>query len=62
MTAMRASNLFATHLPHRDIPVIAPRTKMVSLLDLEVEWDETPAPRGVSAESWSRARGWSSDD
>ena len=59
---MRAHNLFATHLPHRDIPVINPRAKMVSLLDVEVEWDDTPPPRGVRIESWNRARGWSSDD
>ncbi len=59
---MRAHNLFAGNIPHRDIPITTHRAKMVSLVDVEVEWDDTPAPRGVSAESWSRARGWSSDD
>jgi hypothetical protein len=58
---MRAHNLFAG-LPHRDIPIVEPRAKMVSLIDVEIEWDETPSPRGVRAESWNRARGWSSDD
>jgi hypothetical protein len=59
---MRAHNLFAAHLPDREIPVIKQRGKMVSLVDVEVEFDDTPPPRGIRAESWNRARCWSSDD
>ena len=58
---MRAHNLFAGHLPHREIQIAAPRTKMVSLVEVDVEWDDTPPPRGIRAESWNRARGWSSE-
>jgi hypothetical protein len=57
---MRAHNLFATQ-PHREIQVLTTRTKMVSLVDVEVEWDDSPPPRGIRAESWNRARGWSSE-
>jgi hypothetical protein len=35
---------------------------MPSLLDLDIEWVDEPAPRGTSIETWQRARGWSSED
>ena len=38
------------------------RPRAPSLLDLAIEWEESPPVRGVSAESWHRARGWTSDD
>jgi hypothetical protein len=38
------------------------RPRMPSLLDLEVEWVDDPAPRGRSIETWTRARGWASED
>jgi hypothetical protein len=38
------------------------RPRMPSLLDLDIEWVDEPAPRGASAETWQRARGWSSED
>lgn len=38
------------------------RAKMPSLLDLDIEWDDQPAPRGTTHETWQRARGWSSED
>ncbi|MBL8612088.1 MAG: hypothetical protein JNL38_32400 [Myxococcales bacterium] len=38
------------------------RPRAPSLLDLDIEWEESPPVRGVSAESWHRARGWTSDD
>jgi hypothetical protein len=41
-------------------PVARPR--MPSLLDLDIEWEDEPAPRGASIETWRRARGWSSED
>jgi hypothetical protein len=38
------------------------RPRMPSLLDLDVTWVDEPAPRGTSIETWTRARGWSSED
>ena len=38
------------------------RPRMPSLLDLDIEWVDDPAPRGASIETWRRARGWSSED
>lgn len=40
----------------------APRARMPSLLDLDIEWVDEPAPRGASYETWQRARGWASED
>lgn len=40
----------------------APRPRMPSLLDLDIEWVDEPAPRGASYETWQRARGWASED
>jgi hypothetical protein len=40
----------------------AMRPRMPSLLDLDIEWVDEPAPRGASIETWQRARGWSSED
>jgi hypothetical protein len=36
--------------------------RMPSLLDLDVEFVDEPLPRGRSFETWTRARGWSSED
>ena len=38
------------------------RQPMPSLLDLEVDFVDEPAPRGRSFETWTRARGWASED
>ena len=38
------------------------RPRMATMLDLDVEWVEDPHPRGTSIETWTRARGWSSED
>lgn len=38
------------------------RPRMPSLLDLDIEWVDEPQPRGTSIETWTRARGWSSED
>jgi GTPase Era involved in 16S rRNA processing len=32
------------------------------LVEVDIEWVETPEPRGASHETWQRARGWSSED
>lgn len=38
------------------------RARMPSLLDLDIEYVDDPTPRGASAETWNRARGWASED
>ena len=40
----------------------APRARMPSLLDLDIEWVDSPEPRGTGHETWQRARGWASED
>lgn len=43
-------------------PAKAVRARVPSMLDLDIEWVDQPAPRGASHETWQRARGWSSED
>lgn len=38
------------------------RARMPSVLDLDIEYEDSPKPRGASVETWHRARGWSSED
>lgn len=38
------------------------RPRMPSLLDVDIDWVDEPQPRGTSAETWARARGWASED
>lgn len=38
------------------------RARTMTLVDVDVEWVDEPAPRGVSIETWQRARGWASED
>lgn len=38
------------------------RPRMPSLLDIDVDFVDEPPPRGRSFETWTRARGWSSED
>jgi len=38
------------------------REPMPSLLDVEVDFVDEPPPRGRSFETWTRARGWASED
>jgi hypothetical protein len=38
------------------------RPRMPSLLDLDVEYEDIPEPRGTSIKTWTRARGWGSED
>jgi len=33
-----------------------------SIVDIAVDWEEARPLRGVSESSWSRARGWSTED
>ena len=35
---------------------------MPSVVDIEVDYVEEPMPRGRSHETWTRARGWGSED
>lgn len=50
----------------RDASTRAPsqgqRPRAPSMLDLDIEYVDEPLPRGTSAETWRRARGWSSED
>lgn len=39
----------------------AERKRMPSVVD-EVEVESSPTPRGRSFETWTRARGWASED
>jgi hypothetical protein len=38
------------------------RPRMPSVVDIEVDYVEEPMPRGRSHETWTRARGWGSED
>jgi hypothetical protein len=38
------------------------RPRMPSVVDIEVDWQPEPMPRGRTAETWQRARGWGSED
>jgi len=38
------------------------RPRMPSVLDIDVDYVDEPRPRGRSFETWSRARGWASED
>ncbi len=38
------------------------RPRMPSVVDIEVDYVEEAMPRGRSYETWSRARGWGSED
>lgn len=38
------------------------RPRMPSVFDIEVDFVDDPMPRGRSVETWTRARGWGSED
>ena len=38
------------------------RQPMPSVLDVDVDFVDEPQPRGRSFETWTRARGWSSEE
>lgn len=38
------------------------RKRMPSVVDIEIDVAEEPLPRGRSHETWTRARGWASED
>jgi hypothetical protein len=38
------------------------RQRMPSVIDVDVDFVDEPQPRGRSFETWTRARGWSSED
>lgn len=38
------------------------RPRVPSLIDVDVDFVDEPPPRGRSFETWTRARGWSSED
>lgn len=40
----------------------AERERMPSAIDIDVEVTDEPLPRGRSYETWTRARGWASED
>jgi hypothetical protein len=39
-----------------------PPPRMPSLVDVDIDFVDEPEPRGRSYETWSRARGWASED
>ena len=43
-------------------PAKPERQRMPSVIDVDVDFDDEPQPRGRSFETWTRARGWSSED
>jgi hypothetical protein len=43
-------------------PTKPERPRMPSVVDIEVDWQPEPMPRGRTAETWQRARGWGSED
>lgn len=38
------------------------RPPMPSVIDVDVDFVDEPQPRGCSFETWTRARGWASED
>ena len=55
--------VFHVSANHASTPSGEPvRAPMPSMLDLDVEWVDEPRPRGTSIETWTRARGWASED
>jgi hypothetical protein len=38
------------------------RERMPSMLDIDIDFVDDPQPRGRSFETWTRARGWASED
>jgi hypothetical protein len=38
------------------------RAPMPSAIDIEIDVADEPRPRGCSIETWTRARGWASED
>lgn len=38
------------------------RKRMPSLIDVDIDYVDEPEPRGRSFETWTRARGWASED
>jgi hypothetical protein len=38
------------------------RPRMPSVVDVDVDFVDEPMPRGRAFETWSRARGWASED
>jgi hypothetical protein len=46
------------------VPPESMRERQRSVLDLEVDWQDTTTEShpGVSIESWNRARGWLTED
>jgi hypothetical protein len=48
--------------PARPVAKQEPRPRAPSVVDVEVDVVEDNPPRGASAETWRRARGWVSED
>jgi hypothetical protein len=38
------------------------RAKMLTLLHVDIDWEDDQPPRGASIETWRRARGWATED
>lgn len=59
---MTIKSLF--HVKSRSIRPAAEKEALPSesLADITVEWEDARPLRGVSEASWSRARGWSTED
>jgi len=55
-------NLRCTFHVQSTTPTQEPRAKMPSMIDVEVDYVDEPMPRGRSHETWTRARGWGSED
>lgn len=51
------------HVQSRSIrPAPQKESGPLDSIDVAIEWDEERPLRGVSEESWMRARGWSTED
>jgi hypothetical protein len=48
--------------PMPPAPPKAERERMPSVIDVDIDYVDEPQPRGRSFETWTRARGWASED
>jgi hypothetical protein len=48
--------------PAQTVQAEPERKRMPSLIDVDIDYVDEPQPRGRSFETWTRARGWASED
>ncbi len=48
--------------PAQTVQAEPERKRMPSLIDVDIDYVDEPEPRGRSFETWTRARGWASED